>query len=162
MLRTSPRAGGFTLVEVLTVVLVTGIMGLGLGEVLIQGTRIQRQTSNSRLALYHLQQAGHSFTRDVREMGSRSSITAFGSKTFAFSRRDGGSVTYASSGSELLRNGEPACQYLSDWGISFWDAEGDAALNAADIRLVEIDLAVNISGESYSAVYAAFPRSIAE
>jgi prepilin-type N-terminal cleavage/methylation domain-containing protein len=160
---------GFTLIEIVMVIILLGILGAIIGIPLIQGargwlaatTRIGI-TESGRVAMERM-------VREIRNMETKEGtseppspcIATATASTLQFSVADGdltncNSINFSLSGSEIQRNGTTMAKDIQSLTISYYDNNNSSTATIADIRRLSIEIVAEKGGETkreYSEVY---------
>jgi prepilin-type N-terminal cleavage/methylation domain-containing protein len=125
-----PRQPGFSLVELIVVIVVLGIVA-GMGAIVVRdgmlgwlrGREITSADWQGRLALERI-------TRELRDVASPNysniAATSCGTSTFTFSDSSSTLISYTQSATTLLRNGQPlADNLLAANGLRFYCLQRD-------------------------------------
>jgi prepilin-type N-terminal cleavage/methylation domain-containing protein len=141
---------GYTLVELLITIGITGLIFVVVGTVLFQLTTVSGYGNDSLSTIHEVQNAGHWFNLD-----GQMAVSAAVSSSLVFSFPAGQTVTYALTGTILQRvEGSSAitlAQNISNLIFSVQD------------RLVSMDITSTISGRtnvSEQNVYKVYLRSV--
>lgn len=136
------KARGFTLVEMVLAIAITGIMAMiwvpGLTSV-FQGfdlLTVRRQVLAESRAGMDL------MVREIRLIPSSSSITAVSATSFTFQYPAGTSIVYALSGTNLQRNSVTLIGNVSSLAFTYYDELGVATTTASAVRSVQIQFTV--------------------
>lgn len=157
--RVTRRQAGYSLVELVTVITITGIVALVPAQVLINSMQVYTSLAPRMEASYQARLACERLKRDFRELASRGSITVRESDAVTFLDRDDETIAYALSDSgELTRNGFLLAQDVSALSLVYRDELGAKTGVAARVDLLEIDLTVTIAGQSYRQRESVTPR----
>lgn len=135
-----PRSGGWTLVELVIVLVVIGVLSSVTFVALSEAMRIYaRATPSARLA-YQSQLTSVHLRRDLRGLPDSSSIEVFQPQLIRFLGEDGGSIEYRLVGSDLLRNSRLLAEGVSGLRFQYTTAQGTPAANPEDVALVDAAL----------------------
>lgn len=154
---------GYTLIEVIVVMIITGIIAAILGQVLqkgfdhyFYGKTLSELSAKGNLAL----------TMMNRELASAYSITAASNTSITFVDINGNTIVYAYDNGVLTRkqNSDSAYAILNQIGSSGFtfarfDASGATTTTAANIRLVQANLTMQNDKETYRLITAVFLRN---
>jgi prepilin-type N-terminal cleavage/methylation domain-containing protein len=153
----TPRQLGFSLVELIVVVVVLGIVA-SMGAVVIRdgmlgylrGREITSADWQGRLALERI-------ARELRDAAPSSAgvanITAAscGSSTFAFSDINATSISYTQSTTTLLRNGQPLADNVT--GLRFYCLQSNVQATTTPSEVYYVTVSMVVSTENTSATY---------
>ena len=89
---------GITIVEILVAVAISGMIAGLIGTAIYQFFSVTDRGSDEIVALHNVQNAAHWFNLDGQEAGS-----AIGGSSLGLTMPDASTVTYAVSGTELIR-----------------------------------------------------------
>ena len=165
MLKFAKGQRGFTLVELVIVIMITGIL-------VVIGSRILTAGYNSYLASRYLIAADaqarvalERIQRDVRAIRSPSDITTASSSQLVFVNTSGNTITYSLSGTSLKRQTNAnTSQILADGiqslTLSYFDLNGAATAILANIRYITISLNVVLNNTNFTASTSVYPRNL--
>lgn len=149
---------GYTLVEMVTVVVIMSIIGLVSTYAIIEGAKIYARTAPSMQASYQARLAIGWLRRDLHDMKDTDSITTFTSTALTFDDTSSNTLAYSLSAGNLSRNGDLLAQGVTSLTFTYWKSDGTTASAAADLHLVEVDLTVQFGDEPYRVRTVVFPR----
>ena len=151
-------SAGYTLVELVAVILILGVIGFVTSHVIMESTKVYARTVPAMEAAYQARLSAQLMQREIRDMKDTASITAFTATALTFVDNSDTTIAYSLSGSDLLRNGDLLAQGVTSLSFTYWKTDGTTALLAADLHLAEFDLTVQTGNEPYRIRTAAFPR----
>ncbi len=138
---------GFTLIEVvITIVILSIIAALG-GKILQAGFNAYLTNQYTTTANAQARLALERMTRDIHAINSPSSITTATSSQLVFRDIYGNSVTYALSGTQLLRNSQVLADYVGSFSLAYLNSSGATTASTSAIRYVTVSL--NITDSDY-------------
>lgn len=160
---TLPCQPGFTLVEVIVVMVVLGIVA-SMGAIVVRdgvlgylrGRDIISTDWQGRIALERM-------TRELRDVASPAysniSATSCGTSTFAFSDIDATPISYTRSASTLLRNGQPLADNVT--GLRFYclTSAVQATVTPAAVSYVSVSMVVSTANTSATYRSTVQPRN---
>ena len=157
---TETTATGFTLVEVVTVIVILGIVGLASSYVTVESMKIYARAAPAMDASYQALLSVERMRREIRDMKDTASITTFTATALTFDDSSDNTIAYSLSGGDLLRNGALLARGVTSLSFGYWKSDGTNASVASDLHLVEIDLTVQSGAEPYRLQAAVFPRTL--
>ena len=156
------RQDGFTLIELVVVIVLTAILAVAVAPLLTSGVQAFGATSSSLDALSKLRYATARMAREIREIRRDPANTAdydistMTATTLAFTKTDGTSVTITSSPPDvLLSYSTPAVSAIltdevSSLVFSYLKIDGATpATGPSDVAFVRIDLTLTQNGVPY-------------
>ena len=149
---------GFTLVELVLVLVVLTVLALTVHTVLLESMRVYAGSVSSLDATYHRDLALERLQRDLRALAGPGSVSHFEQDRLEFETVDGTRVEYRLSGDELERNGEPIAVGVSDFSFEYLTEDSEAASTPGELHLVGIHLEVSRPHGSARASSMVFPR----
>ncbi|MFP5349617.1 MAG: type II secretion system protein [Gammaproteobacteria bacterium] len=156
------RARGFTLVEMVMVIIILSVLGALTAPMMLKGMEAYEGTHRSLRTLDKLRYATERLAREIRETDLNAGAYVISMATappLTFTKTDGVLVTVSSGGSNLnLGYSTPAVSEvltdeLSSVAFAYFDADGSAAaVTARSVRYVEITLTLTnpANGQNYS------------
>ena len=159
-----PRAvGGFTLMELVTVIVIVGILAIAAAPVLDSGIKTFRTTSASIDLLGKLRYATARMVREIREVRRNPANTAaydistMTATTLAFTKTDGTAVTISASPPDvMLSYSTPAVSAiltdaLGSLKFSYYQIDGvTVATGVSNVAFVRVDLTLTQNGVPYT------------
>ena len=159
-----PRAvGGFTLMELVTVIVIVGILAIAAAPVLDSGVKTFRTTSASIDLLGKLRYATARMVREIREVRRNPANTAaydistMTATTLAFTKTDGTTVTISASPPDvMLSYSTPAvsailADALGSLKFSYYQIDGvTVATGVSNVAFVRVDLTLTQNGVPYT------------
>lgn len=131
---------GFTLIELILVIIIVSIIVAGSNNLLAQGFRayvaakdVINTNSQDIIAL-------ESITRDLRAIRSHNDITTATNTSITFYDTANNMVTYQLDGSTLQRNLQPLADNLPNFSFTYTDANGTPTKELANICYIKINL----------------------
>ncbi len=155
------RARGFTLVEMVMVIIILSVLGALTAPMMLKGMEAYEGTHKSLRTLDKLRYATERLAREIRETDLNAgayAISMAAAPPLTFTKTDGVLVTVSSGGGNLnLGYSVPAVSDVltdeySAVAFAYYDAAGGAAATASAVRYVEITLTLTnpTNGQSYS------------
>lgn len=152
--------GGFTLLELVVVMALVSVVAIVAAEFLSSGAHLYTATNvhqellqTSRIALYRM----------IREIAEADSVLSADASLFRFLDPDSTDITFALSGSQVVRNSDPLVDHVASLIYRYWDANGDSLATPVDtlshIWRVGIALTVGYLDESVTLQSEVYPRN---
>jgi len=143
--RSSPT--GFTLIELIIVVVILGIIALFLAPVMLSGVDSWEHIHNRS---YLIDNGRLAINRMVREIRQAKEITTWEDDQITFTDVNDEVISFQQINSTLLRNDDDLADNLEDPGglqFTYLDDNGDLAEGVEDIEQVKINLVLyNVAG----------------
>ncbi len=159
----TPLTPGFTMIEMVMVIVILGILAGLTAPIFSQGLTAARLTTENLNTLTKLRYTTERLAREIRQInytGATYDITTMSATTLAFTKADPTStgVTVSASGNNLtLAYSAPAISAIltdevNGFGLIYYDASGAVTASAANVAFVEISLTLQnpTTGGSYS------------
>lgn len=162
MMRRVPiPSGGFTLIEMVMVIIVLAVLAALTAPMMLKGMQAYEGTHKSLRTLDKLRYATERLAREIRETNLAAGTFVISMATappLTFTKTDGVSVTVSSAGSNLsLSYSAPAVSDVltdeySSVVFAYFNANGATTTAATEVRYVEITLALTnpTNGQNYS------------
>lgn len=159
-MHTISKQKGFTLIELIMVIVLLGIIAIVSSRVLIQGLNAFITGQNVVEANWQGQLALERMTRDIRALRSPSDISTATASQLVFTDTTGTTITYALSGTTLTRNGQALANGIAGFTLSYFDRNGGGSPATANIRYITIDLNITEDNANYSVTTSVYPRNL--
>lgn len=131
---------GFTLIELILVMIIVGIVVAGSSNLLAQGFKSFIATKDIINANRQDIIALESITRDLRMIRSNSDITTASNTSIAFNDTTGNTINYNLNGATIERNSQPLADGLPDLSFAYYDTNGEQTLDPVSICYIVINL----------------------
>ncbi len=160
---TKRQTRGFTLIEMIMVIVITGVIASLAGMLLQHGVRAYVLSGElteidwqGRLALERL-------LRDLRRMRSASpgDLTMTPADRITFVDSDNQTISYALSGATLTRNGQPLADGISTLNFDYLRNDGKTtAATAGEVFYISVSFTISQGDSSRNLHGTVFPRSL--
>jgi len=157
------QAGGFTLIEMIMVIVITGLIASLAGIMLHHGVRAYVLSGElteidwqGRLALERL-------LRDLRRLRSATpaDLTMSPADRITFVDRDNQTISYALSGATLTRNGQPLADGVGALNFDYLRNDGKTTAAAAgEVFYISVSFTISQGDSSRNLRGTVFPRSL--
>jgi prepilin-type N-terminal cleavage/methylation domain-containing protein len=157
------RQCGFTLIEMVMVIVILGILAGLTAPIFSQGLTAARLTTENLHTLAKLRYATERLAREIRQVnynGSAYDVSTMTGSSLVFTKDDTVTTTVSitHSGSNLtLAYGTPSvsgvlADEVSSMSLAYYDADGAVTASSTDLAFVEINLTLQnpTTGGSYS------------
>ena len=134
------RVSGFTLIEMVFVIVIMGIMSVVIGDILFQGYQTLNTSKNISEASWQGFIALERMANDIHTIRSAGNISTVTSSQFAFVDVNGTTVTYQLSGTSLLRNSQILASGVQSLSFSYLNANGSTTATASQVRYITVSL----------------------
>lgn len=135
---------GFTMVELVLVIAILGIQALMLGPPIMKAVQQYDLVWSRRQTLGEARSAMDRMVKEIRLIPSSAAIIDISSPTqFQFQYPAGNTITYALSGTTLLRNGATQASNVGTLNFNYYDAAGVATITRTAVRTIQIKLTLN-------------------
>lgn len=139
---TKENAHGFTLIELIIVIVITGIIIAGSSSLLLNGVNSYMAGKADINASWQANVAIERMTRDLRALASTANIITATSNEFAIRDINGATIDYKVVSNQLLRNTQVLANNVQSVAFTYYDANGTVTASASAVRYVEITLTV--------------------
>jgi len=152
--------GGFTLIELIGVMVILGIMGSFFaqtaylaGEGYIDVSRRQELLQAGSLGLERM-------VREIRSVATATGIDAqiLQASAFTFRNKAGDTITYSYGSGTIERNSVPLVESVNSFSFSYYKSDGSAATSGNTLHRVEIAFILAKGGESIPFRATVFPQ----
>lgn len=161
---------GFTMIELLMVIVILGIITAGSSELLVQGFRAFSVEKSYNNVSWQGRITIEKMNRDLRAIRSPTDISTATSSQISFTNVDGNVVTYCVSGTQMVRGNQLSCagQALAD-GVSgliftYYNSDGVAFVptmaNYNLIRYVRINFSITNFGKTSKFTTLVYPWNL--
>jgi len=171
-MRARRRDGGFTLPELVIVVVVVSIAGLVFAKMFIEAVKSYTYIDVEKDLLQESRYAQERMAREFKRVRNNTSISAASATTFAFVDRDAATISLSwngTKGADLVytKNGtaRTLASNVDSLAFAYWKTNGTAATpvlspSATDIWRVTTYLRLAKSGQSVTTSTGTFVRSL--
>ena len=162
---------GFTLVEIILVILILGILAGVLLPPLVVGTQEWTHLQGRKALVEEGQQALLRMDREIRNLARKADGSpCIGQATpirFSFSRVGGNTtlcqdITFSWNNNRLYRNGLLLVEGVSQFAFTYYDGNNQVTTNPTQIRRVEMVLTLSRNGETLTLRDTVTPLNLVE
>ncbi|WP_455203590.1 type II secretion system protein [Kaarinaea lacus] len=147
----SKRQFGFTLIEMVLVIMILGILAGITAPIFSQGLTASRLTTENLHTLEKLRYATERLAREIRQIdydGTSYDVSSMSAANFSFVKTDSSSgtvsINYTGATLQLSYSTLPATAVLTDevsgFNLAYYDADGVVTASSASLAFVEITL----------------------
>jgi len=147
---------GFTLIELIIVIAITGIIVAGSSSLLLRGVEAYIAGKTDINASWQANSAIERMTRDLRAVSSANAIIIATSSEFAVQDINGIAIDYQVVNGQLLRNTQVLADRIQNVTFTYYDANGAVTASVNAIRYIGITLNIN-----YEKVASSFSTMVA-
>ncbi len=158
---------GYTLVELVTVMVITGIVA-AIGAPLLMktadawsyGSRFQTNAVLSAMV------AQSRMSREMRGLKNDASVTTANSSQFSFTDVNDNTITFNLSGDTLMRNSDGLLDDVTGLSFTYYDDSGAVIASPAvspaytDIRLVKVEYSISAAGNTLNFGFTVKPQNL--
>lgn len=144
------KSKGFTLIELISVIVLLGIISTIVGQILLNSYRtflVSKKISETdwqgMLALARL-------TNEIHTIRSANDISTIESTQLSFTNSSGSTVQYQWSGHILLRNSQPLIGGIQGLSFTYLDRNGAVTSTAISVRYIIISVTILEDGMEQS------------
>jgi hypothetical protein len=142
---------GFTLIELIMIILLMGVISIVLGRFLLAGYQLlitSQHIENSDWAGFLVLER---LTNDIHQINAASSLTVAQANSLTFLDTNGATIQYTFSGNTLMRNNTLLANNLSQFIFSYRNASGAVTTVTSAIRYITVAFTTtNIPSVSFS------------
>jgi len=155
--------GGYSLVEVILVIVILGIISTFVGMFMFYDVNMYNHVKANTKEVQDSRMAIQRITGELRQIASPDSITTASQTNLQFFDLQGTQIQYQYSGGKLYRNGAPMLTTVQNCQFSYYDdAETPLSVPVADvglIRYIRIDIDKDLNGKTVTLSTRVFPRN---
>lgn len=156
---------GFTLIELIIVVMITGIIAAGSSRLLLQGFRGYFTGRNIVNASEQGSVALERMTREMRGVASPGSISVATTSQFTFTDINGNTISYYVSGTQLMRSFNAVAYPLADniggLTLTYYNSAGTSITTPiSNIRYIAITLNISFPTFNYNLYASVYPWNL--
>lgn len=161
----SDRSGstrGFTLIELVMVIVIVGVLGSVAAGAIVESTRVVVNQRTSLEGSHQVQFLLDRLRDDLRAIRASDPYGSVEADRLEFATTDDETVVYEAAGSTLTRNGRELATGLVDFVFGYRATDGSPTLDPAAVHLIEIDFVVVRGGQEFPGSAVAYPRAVAQ
>jgi len=155
------KTRGFTLIEMVLVIILLGIIGAIASKITMQGLNgylnseyITNANWQGRIALARI-------TRDLHSIRSSNDITTATSSQLSFTTSSGTAITYQLTGSSLMRGSQIMADGVQSLTFNYFNSTGTTTSTLSAIHYIQINLNITQNNANYTLTMAVFlPNTI--
>ncbi len=151
---------GFTLIELVAVIILIGIIIAGTATIYTQTLLSMVREQNITDALWQGRIGMERMIKEIRATRSASDISTFTSGEYSFTDVNGNSIDYKLSGSSLTRNSVVLADGIATLSFSYYDKNGSVTGAAANITYIKITLNVTQKSVNYTLKSGVYLRDL--
>jgi prepilin-type N-terminal cleavage/methylation domain-containing protein len=151
---------GFTLIELVVVMVLIGIIAIVVSKILFQGFNAYLTTQNVTDADWQGRLALERMRLDIMGIRSPSDISTASANQLVFTDSNGNSITYTLSGSTLTRSGDILADGINSLQLTYLDKNGSVTATTSAIRYITIQLNVTKSNTNFNVSTSVYPRNL--
>lgn len=155
------RQKGFTLIEMVMVIVLLGIVGVVMSKMLSQSLLAVQTEQQVTDAVWQGQIAVQRMVREITAVRSPADISTASAGTFAFTDNSGTAITYTLSGSTITRNGTIVADGINSLSFTYQDLNGATTAVTTSICYVTLSVNVTLNNANYTITSAVNLRDIA-
>jgi prepilin-type N-terminal cleavage/methylation domain-containing protein len=141
---------GFTLIELVMVIILFGIVTIGATRFFLQGVTGYVDAQNVTNANWDGQVSMMRMTRDIRMIRSANDITTNTSAELSFTDVGGNAIDFKLTGSNLMRNTQVLARGVTGLTLTYFDKNGASNSTPSSLHYVTIALTVTDNNTNYT------------
>jgi len=160
---------GFTLIEIITVIVLVGITIIGLSSFMTQLLDTYRFIDIRNDIAYQAKKTLDWMASDIKKIKDEFSISVADSDRLTFTDSDDNTIEFALVGDVINRNGYPLCEDVETLEFTYFNERnqvlGPLPLNSAkrrQIRKIRINLTLERAGQQIDFFTVVCPRNLYE
>jgi prepilin-type N-terminal cleavage/methylation domain-containing protein len=134
------RQRGFTLLELVMVIVIIGVISVVIAKIMLQGLQSFATSQNTSEVDWQGLIAMERLTSDIHTIRSPSDITTITASQLTFTDTSGTSVQYSLSGNNLLRNSQILASGVTGLTFGYLSDTGATTATASAVRYISISL----------------------
>jgi prepilin-type N-terminal cleavage/methylation domain-containing protein len=154
------RQAGFTLIELIAVLVILGIIAAMASQMLAEGLSSYMMGKKVIDANWQGQVGIERMIRDLRMVRSANDISINTGSEFAFVDMTGTTIDYKLSGTNLLRNTQVLANGITSLAFTYYDKAGASGATAANTHYVKFAFTVTQNNVNYNLSTMAFLRDL--
>jgi prepilin-type N-terminal cleavage/methylation domain-containing protein len=156
------QESGFTLIELVMVMLLLGIIAVTFNKIFIQGLITANAEEQMSDAAWQGQMIMQRIVRDLRMIRSANDITTMTNDNLVFTNILGSSINYNHNGnSELLTlNGDTLSSGVEHLTFYYKTSANTTTTTASNLAYIQITLEINLDGTDYSLDSSVYLRDL--
>lgn len=154
------KFSGFTLIEVIIVVVIIGIIAAFSSRLLMEGVNSYVKGKGIGNAVWQARLALARMALDLRTIASPGNVSTASTSQLIFNDINANSVTYQLTGSNLTRNGQVLANGVSNLTFSYYDKNGNATAVKTNIRYINYSLTITLNNTNLSYQSGVFIRDL--
>lgn len=154
------KIDGFTLIELVIVIIITGILAASITSLISQGSIAYLTAQNITDADWQARLAIERMVRDIRAIRSSADISTASATQLTFTDFGGTSISYTLSGTSLLRNSQILADGISALSFTYYDENGASGASAITLRYVKIALTITQKNTNFQIITMVNPRNL--
>lgn len=122
--KNSKNQGGFTIIELVTIIVITGVMVGILSQLMIFGADSFEFIGNRKASLHESRMAVHYLNRDFRKVRDMQSISIASNHQFQFQNYNNNQIDYRFINSKIERNSSTLAMNVSQFQFNYIRSDG--------------------------------------
>lgn len=152
----SNKQAGFTIIELLMVIIILSVVGVAGAKMLTQALQSFLTLQNTSNATWQGQVAVERMTRELRYVRSAVDVLTQTSAQFQFVDIYGNTIAYTLSGSNLVRNSQTLASGVNSLTFTYMDQNGNTITGSTNLHYVGISMNVTQNNSNYTLTTSIF------
>lgn len=156
------QTSGFTLIEMVIVIVLLGIIASFAGKLLLQSARSAHTQYNTAETLEPARLALFRIAKDIRNIRSNTAtdLNISSANQLILTTSSGKKITYSLSGTQLLLNRNALANHVSSLSFNYYNSAGSSTTTVTDVHYIRVQLTVAQNNNATRLQTTAYLRNV--